>query len=265
MSNQNIKEKIDTELNMIKVNGKIKQNVETSLFRRKQYRLLKTVAASFIVLLLGGTTVAAGCYAVSKIRVNEEVLPKLDDMKIVSMKKIKQSKDKYGYIEQDFKDYKTMQKELGIHLLDTKLASNKAYLKGHITTDNKDYAMITMDNYIIGDTSKFHYLKEEGRYEYKSGEKYYSPVSLNIDLILSNDQLETGLDTDYLGMYKNIGQYKSAQGYRVNLLQETNGTGIKDKNVVPRKIAIFVSNGVRYTLKGQVSIETMKEIVDTMK
>lgn len=265
MSNQNIKEKIDTELNMIKINGKMKQNVETSLFRRKQNRLLKTVAASFIVLLLGGTTVAAGCYAVSKIRVNEEVLPKLDDMKIVNMKKIKQSKDKYGYIEQDFEDYKTMQKELGIHFLDTKLASNNAYLKGHITTDNTDYAMITMDNYIIGDTNKFHYLKEEGRYEYKKGEKYYSPVSLNIDLILSNDQLETGLDTDYLGMYKNIGQYKSAQGYRVNLLQETNGSGIKDKNVVSRKIAIFVSNGVRYTLKGQVSIETMKEIVDTMK
>lgn len=265
MSNQNIKEKIDTELSMIKINGKIKQNVETSLFRRKQYRLLKTVAASFIVLLLGGTTVAAGCYAVSKIRVNEEVLPKLDDMKVVNMKKVKQPKDKYGYIEQDFKDYKKMQKELGIHFLDTKLASDNAYLQGHITTDNTDYAMITMDNYIIGDTSKFHYLKEEGWYQYKEGKKYNSPVSLNIDLILSKDQLEIGLDTDYLGMYKNIGQYKSAQGYKVNLLQETNGSGIKDKDVVPRKIAIFVSKGVRYTLKGQVSIDTMKEIVDTMK
>lgn len=265
MNDQNVKEKIDTELHMIKINEKMKQNIEKSLYRKKQHRLLKTVAASFIVLLLGGTTVAAGYYAVNKISVNEEVLPKLDDMKIVNIKKLKQPKDKYGYIEQDFKDYKTMQKELGIRLLDTKLASNKAYLQGHLTVDNTDYAMITMDNYIIGDTSRFHYQKEEGWYKYKEGKKYYSPVSLNIDLILSKGQLEIGLDTDYLGMYKNIGQYKSAQGYKVNLLQETNGSGIKDKDVVPRKIAIFVSNGVRYTLKGQVSIDTMKEIVDTMK
>lgn len=122
-----------------------------------------------------------------------------------------------------------------------------------------------MDNYIIGDTSKFHYLKEEKRYEYEEGEKYSSPISLNIDLILSDEQLENGLNTDYLGMYKSIEEYKSEQGYKVNLIEETNGSKASDKGIVTRKIAIFVSNGIRYTLKGQVSTDTMKEIVDTMK
>lgn len=31
------------------------------------------------------------------------------------------------------------------------------------------------------------------------------------------------------------------------------------------KIAVFVSDGIRYTLKGRVSVDTMKTIVDTMK
>lgn len=31
------------------------------------------------------------------------------------------------------------------------------------------------------------------------------------------------------------------------------------------KIAVFVSDGIRYTLKGRVSVDTMKIIVDTMK
>ena len=96
-------------------------------------------------------------------------------------------------------------------------------------------------------------------------ENYYSPVSLNVDLILSDEQLENGWDTDYLGMYESIEEFQSAQGYKVNLIQDTNGKETADKDVVSEKIAVFVSDGVRYTLKGRVSIDTMKDIVDTMK
>lgn len=265
MEDQNIKKKIDMELNAVKINERMKKNIKKSLCTKNQFKILKTVAASFIILLLGGTTVAAGYYAINKISVNDEVLPGLNDLKVVNIKKIKKPKDEYGTIEQDFKDYRKIQKELGIRFLNTKLANNNSYVIGHLTTDNKDYARITMDNYIIGDTSKFHYLKEEKRYEYEEGEKYSSPISLNIDLILSDEQLENGLNTDYLGMYKSIEEYKSEQGYKVNLIEETNGSKASDKGIVTRKIAIFVSNGIRYTLKGQVSTDTMKEIVDTMK
>lgn len=265
MKDNNIKERIDTELNMIKVNEKMKQNIGKSLFRRSQHKVLKTVAASLAVLMLGGTTVAAGYYFVNKVSVNDEVLAKLDDMHVVDIKEMKKPKDEFGAIEQDFKDYKKIQEELGIRLLDTELANNNAYLQGHLTTDNKDYAMLTMENYIIGDTSNFRYLDEEGRYEYEHGKNYYSPVSLNVDLILSDEQLENGWDTDYLGMYESIEEYQSAQGYKVNLIQDTNGKERADKDVVSEKIAVFVSDGVRYTLKGRVSVDTMKEIVDTMK
>ena len=258
MKDRNIKERIDTELNMIKVNEKMKQNIEKSLVRRNQHKFLKTVAASFAILMLGGTTVAAGYYFVNKISVNDEVLAELDEMHVVDIKKMEQPKDEFGTIEQDFKDYEAIQEELGIDLLDTELADNNDYLQGHITTDDKDYAMITMNNYIIGDTANFRYLEEEDRYEYEHGKTYYSPVSLNIDLILSDEQLKNGWDTDYLGMYESMEEYQSAQGYKVNLIQDNSGDEKLNEGVVSEKIAVFVSDGIRYTLKGRVSVDTMK-------
>ena len=41
--------------------------------------------------------------------------------------------------------------------------------------------------------------------------------------------------------------------------------GNEEDGVVSEKIAIFVKNGVKYTLSGRVSIEEMKHIVDTMQ
>lgn len=265
MKDKKIKEKIDTELSMINVNEKMKQNIEKTLVKRKQHKMLKTVAATLVFLMLGGTTVAAGYYIVNKISVNDEVLTELDEMRVIDIKKMEQPKDEFGTIELDFKDYEAMQEELGIDLLDTELADNNDYLQGHITTDDKDYAVITMNNYIIGDTANFRYLEEKDRYEYEHGKIYYSPVSLNIDLILSDEQLKNGWDADYLGMYESMEEYQSAQGYKVNLIQDNNGDEKLNDGIVSEKIAVFVSDGIRYTLKGSVSIDTMKTIVDTMK
>ena len=231
MKDKKIKEKIDTELSMINVNEKMKQNIEKSLVKRNQHKMLKTVAATLVFLMLGGTTVAAGYYIVNKIRVNDEMLTELDEMRVIDIKKMEQPKDELGTIEQDF----------------------------------KDYAVITMNNYIIGDTANFRYLEEKDRYEYEHGKTYYSPVSLNIDLILSDEQLKNGWDADYLGMYESMEEYQSAQGYKVNLIQDNNGDKKLNEGIVSEKIAIFVSDGIRYTLKGRVSIDTMKTIVDTMK
>ena len=77
-------------------------------------------------------------------------------------------------------------------------------------------------------------------------------------MILSDEQLKNGWDTDYLGMYESMEEYQSAQGYKVNLIQDNNGDEKLNEVVVSEKIAVFVSNGIRYTLKGRVSVDTMK-------
>ena len=119
---------------------------------------------------------------------------------------------------------------------------------------------------IIGDTSDYYYDKEIDDYRYVSGEKYYSPVSLKIEVILSQEQAEIGLDTEYMGYYEYVESFRSAQGYQVNLLQDTMAAEAADlpKNFQSEKIAVFVADGVRYTLTGRVSAETMRQIVDSM-
>ena len=77
-------------------------------------------------------------------------------------------------------------------------------------------------------------------------------------MILSDEQLKNGWDTDYLGMYESMEEYQSAQGYKVNLIQDNNGDEKLNEGVVSEKIAVFFSNGIRYTLKGRVSFDTMK-------
>lgn len=57
-------------------------------------------------------------------------------------------------------------------------------------------------------------------------------------------------------MYESMEEYQLAQGYKVNLIQDNNGDEKLNEGVV--------SNGIRYTLKGRVSVDTMKTIVDTI-
>lgn len=265
MEQKNVKTIIDEELSMLKVNEQMKKNIRGAVFIKKQRKVLKTVAACCAALLLGSTTVAAGYYFVNKISVNDEVLPELDEMHVVNAKKVQISEDENGMIDQDFKEYDVLQSQLGIDLLDSELAENNPYIQGHLMTDNRDFAMITMENYIIGDTSEFQYLPEENRYQYEHGEKYDSPVSLEIDIILSEEQLKNGWDSDYLGMYESMESFESEQGYQVNVIQDTVGKEMENANTVSEKVAIFVSDGVRYTLKGRVSLDTMKEIINTME
>lgn len=172
--------------------------------------------------------------------------------------------DEYGMIQKDYKDYRKIQEELEIHLLDTELSENNPYMQGHIMTDGSDFAIITVENYILGDTGRYQFLEEENRYAYESGNVFLSPVSLTVRLILSEEQLNRGWDWEYLGMYRFAESYTSGQGYRVNLVERTLENG-DTGDAVLEKSAVFAADGVEYTLRGRVSMETMKGIVETMK
>ena len=99
-------------------------------------------------------------------------------------------------------------------LLDTDLSQNNPYMLGNVSTDEKDFLIVTIDNYILGDTSNYHFIDEENRYSYDSGEEYSSPVSLSVDIILSENQLNNGWDTiisDYMNLLKAILQNRDMQ------------------------------------------------------
>ena len=260
----NMKHIIDQELKDVRLSDAIKNKLRNRAVCQKSSQLWKTAAAFAAVLVLGGATVSAEYHVLNKVHVNDEVLPELDSMQIVEMNTPEAAVNEYESIEKDYNSYSELKNELGTKLLDSELSSNNPYMQCHIQTDPENYAIIQVYNFILGDTDNYRLLKEIDHYSYDHGEVYFSPVSLKADLILGEEQMAHGWDTDYLGMYQFVEQYISAQGYRVNLVESTIAED-PPEDYVSKKVAIFVAEGIRYTLAGQVSFDTMKEIIDTMK
>lgn len=266
MMKGSVKEKIDIELNELTFNDTMKNNVIKYEKRKKHSSVMKYAAAFAAIFILSGTTAFAGYILLNKMNVNESTLPELDNMEVVTVSPLNTAADEYGMVNETFTDYDMVRKEMGVDLLDSELAQNNVYMQGEIETDNKDFAIITIKNYILGDTSNYEYLPSEERYQYEHGQEYYSPISLSMDIILSETQLKNGWDTDYLGLYEYVETYTSEQGYTVNLIQDTiDEENVDVENYISKKCAVFVADGVRYTLRGRTSIENMKMIVDTMK
>jgi len=292
--NINMKDTIDRELECIVLSEEMKSRIRKKAVSRRRDGVLKWAVVFAAAVILGGTGAAAGYRMLITHSVNGEVLPELDPMRVVEIHipegqpaafasaeqpaapapaeqpdsagqgELTGVPDEYGMIQKDYKDYRKIQEELGIHLLDTELSANNPYMQGHIMTDGSDFAMITVENYILGDTGRYQFLEEENRYAYESGNVFLSPISLTVRLILSEEQLNRGWDWEYLGMYRFAESYTSGQGYRVNLEERTLENG-DTGNAVLEKSAVFVADGVEYTLRGRVSMETMKGIVETMK
>lgn len=266
MVKRSLKEEIDMELRLLECNEIMKYKVIKHKKKKTHHILMKYAATIAVIIMLGGTTVFAGYFLLNRVNVNDKTLPELDSMEIVNVLPLDTEADEYGRVTVNFTDFNVIKTKLGIDVLDSELAKNNLCMIGEIRTDNKDFVMITIENYILGDTRNYQYLSDEKRYQYEHGTEYYSPISLSLDIILSESQLANGWDTDYLGMYEYMETYTSTQGYKVNLIQDTiNEENDKEENYTSEKCSMFVADGIRYTLKGRTSLETMKAIIDTME
>ena len=229
--------------------------------RKKSTKKLTIALYMVIFAVVFSSTVYAVKLVNEQSKVNELELPELDSMKITKQIKNIEKSIKPQSISK--MNYKQIQEQLGVSLLNSELSKDDKYMITDVETDNKDYAIIKCDNYILGDTSNYSY-NEEGFYSYDEGNLYKSPISLQADIILSETQLNNVWTTDYLGMYGFVEQFVSEQGYKVNLIEEKND-GNQPQNFVSKKIAVFVADGIRYTLTGRTTVENMKQIVNSMK
>lgn len=231
----------------------------------KRNKVTLSIVLLAILVTSSSYIIYASGYFEGVVRVNEKKLPELESMHVIETKKIKNRVDDYGVIyEENLSEHRKFQNEMSLSLLNSELSNDNPYVIEKIQTDNEDYAILTFDNYIIGDTYDYIYDHKEGFYNYRKGEEYYSPISLKVDVILSEEQMKNGWDTEYLGMYQFEEQYISKQGYKVNIMKET--VKVNDtKEYISEKYAMFVVDGIRYTLKGRTSLENLKLIVDTMK
>lgn len=226
--------------------------------RKVRFKFANVAAAVLALFLLGGTSVYAYYMVTNRTEVNQEELPAIDEMSCV------ESFD-FSNVDENiiYDDYRGFNDLAGLNLLDSSLSEPNPYMQVRVETDKKDFAIIRVENYILGDTSNYQLVEDINLYNCDPGEVYYSSISLEADLILSQEQLETGFDMEYLGCYEYVESYVAEDGTKVNMVQGTFGN--EEDGVVSEKIAIFVKNGVKYTLSGRVSIEEMKHIVDTMQ
>ncbi|KXA09673.1 hypothetical protein [Finegoldia magna] len=229
--------------------------------RKKSTKKLTIALCMVIFAVVFSSTVYAVKLVNEQSKVNELELPELDSMKITKQIKNIEKSIKPQSISK--MNYKQIQEQLGVSLLNSELSKDDRYMISDVETDNKDYAIIKCDNYIIGDTSNYSY-NEEGFYSFDEGNLYKSPISLQVDIILSETQLNNVWTTDYLGMYGFVEQFVSEQGYKVNLIEEKND-GNQPQDFVSKKTAIFVADGIRYTLTGRTTVDNMKQIVNSMK
>lgn len=267
MNKREIQTAINSELAVLKLDDSFYhklQNRQNKNQIKKPYRTL--AAAVTFCFILCSTTVLAAYYIHNKINVNDYTLPELAPMAIVAPQTIPGSVDEYGILEKTYSSYDTLATELQIPLLDSDLAKEHSQMQAKLTTNNQDYMMIQVENYILGDIKQLKPLPEgsDYGYQYDHDNIYYSPITLELDLILSKEQMDIGLEKDYLGYYEFIESYTSTQGYQVNLSQTNTDPATTQDDIINKKYAIFVADGIRYTLSGQVSLETMKTIVDTM-
>lgn len=225
------------------------------LFRQK--RLIAFLLAGIVCV---GTVFASTVFILNRGHVNHQELPELNPMYQVHVNPVEHPD---GFQEFHAGSYRKLMQELGISLLDSPLSEDSDFMRICDETDNKTEHWITIENYILGDTSDFVYDQEIHEYRYSAGKQYYSPVSLEVVISCGGDSLPS--ERDYLGYYELEETYTSAQGCTVNIVKETTDTLPNDPNFQYRRYAIFVVHGIRYTLTGQVSNQMMKQIVDSMQ
>ncbi len=221
-----------------------------------------TAIACCLLLMLGASIIAYAAGWLGKIMVNDNELPALSEMYVHEANNLPSSNPDN---KESFGSYQELQDKLGIKLLNTKLADKNPYALVTCSSDNENWVNVKITAYIVGDVQNI--LKVDKKYyNYTSGDKYYSPIDLEIDIITSDSQKETGWDRDFLGYYEFVETYTTNQGIIVNIIKDSiDANQTVDKTIYREKYAaVFVYDGIRYILSGRVSIDTMKEILNSM-
>lgn len=271
MNDWSLKKKLDAELETIRFTEEMQCAVQKMQRRKKNciYRLSHVAAAVAAFFVLSGVAVFAGHQLQQKISVNEQTLPALDDMGIVKAELAWGEPGENGIVEKVLTSYDEAVDEMKIQLLDSELAAENPYMQVKIQTDCENYCFMQVENYILGDTSNHQLVEGSSHYNCDPGKEYDSTITLDVDMVFSEEQLSTGWEKYFHGLFEYVESYQSDSGYQVNIVQDAIGkdaTGLIDvSELASEKYAVFVADGVRYILHGRVSVETLKMLVDSMK
>lgn len=248
-----MKEQIDNELENITFHFDM-EKAKSKKRKRLRYNILMTLIA---VILLGSTAQAGYTLYNRWFKINGETLPELESMQKIEVNPVSEEyKEKSSY-KKEYDSYEELQNDLGVRLLHTDLADNNSSMIITRKTDNVHWTQIEIVAYIVGDVTGMKQIEGRNQYTWTPGENYFSPIDLSVDIISSQEQLQIGWDKEYLGAYDFVESYQTQQGYKVNILSSGKS------HTKPMYQAVFVADGVRYTVRGKVDIELLKEILNS--
>lgn len=254
MTMNKIKKQINNELSKVTLS----ENTINNIKNWKENEKISISKITMLILLICMVLFSA-VYAVNNIfstSVNGEKMPALDNMSIIKVNNVENyDKNDYGIIRKKYDSIEQLETELGVKFLTSIYSEDNSYKLIKYKKIGEGYNLIEIGAYIVGDLTNIEYQEEYDYYSFTAGEDYQTPVDLKIEII--SDESQQPFDTEYLGVYEYLETITSNDGYKVNLL-ESKALG---KNEI---CAIFVADGIRYTLSGHIEIDEMIDIVNSM-
>lgn len=252
---EKIRQAIDTRL----AGQHLPETVYDALCARPARRSRVRWAAALLaaVCVLGGATALAAARLFG-MNVNGRELPPLEPMTMV------ETADTGGPAdgtEQQAEGLDALSRALGVPLLWAEGARENPYTRVSYQNFGGEYQIVKAKAYLVGDLRDLVWQDEYDYYSWTAGTVYQTPVDLTLEWV--SDEAQQPFDTDYLGYYAYADTFTSAGGHTVNLLVDT-APGTAGSGLKPECAAVFVADGVRYTLSGHVTQQTMRAIVDSM-
>ena len=248
-----MKEQIDNELEKFTFHFDM-EKAKRKKRKRIKYNILLTAIA---VILLGSTAQAGYTLYTRWFKINGEMLPELESMQKIEVNPLNEEYKVNSTYEKQYDSYEELQNELGVRLLHTNMADNNSFMIITRKTDNVHWTQIKIVACIVGDVTEMKRIEGRNQYTWTPGENFLSPIDLSIDIISSQEQLEIGWNKEYLGAYDFVESYQTQEGYKVNILSSG------EANRKPMYQAVFVADGIRYTVRGKVDIMLLKEILNS--
>lgn len=250
-----IRHEIDHELNQMKLPSDFASTImQTKKNASKPfYKRLSAAAVLLIAVLILGTSTAAAYILQWQASLNDQMLPDLDQIAVHPYAMGEQN------IQTRYDNYEEIKKEMPFPLLDSEFSNDEEILYAdYISYPYAGLQTIIVREFILGDATLLEISEDKSSCTWEGGEEFSSPVDLQIDILSDETKsAEQLLESQYIGDFKFIEQYTSRQGYKVDILSTTFNS--KSHH------AIFVADGIKYTLSGGVTLEKMKEIVDSMQ
>lgn len=250
-----MKEQIDHELKHIQFNF----NMEKKTKPRKTKKIWSNILSVMCCIIIVGTTVHAGYNLYNYwVKLNGENLPELDSMRIVNTNLLSEYDIDDMLYRKQYDSYAILQQEIGVNLLCSDMSNGNASMLITRETDNEHWTQIRIVAYIVGDVTQLKKVSGRQQYTWVEGSVFSSPIDMTIDIISSQEQMEIGWEKEYLGPYEFVESFQTQDGYKVNILCSGSNTSAR-----PMYQAVFVVDGIRYTLQGKVDIDILKEIINS--